>query len=100
MSDQLAREYEEYKAQGRIWGGVPQERIKKIKYPRIDKKIVDAFMALEDLTGTISDVLDSMGIRGTVPASYLAPIMPGSKIAGTAITLRSIPERKTVTQGL
>ena len=100
MNDQLVKEYEEYKAQGRIWGGVPQESIKKIKYPRIDKKIVEEFLALDDLTGSISDVLDTLGIRGTVPASYLSPVMPGSKIAGTAITLRSIPERKTVTQGL
>jgi 4-hydroxy-4-methyl-2-oxoglutarate aldolase len=39
-------------------------------------------------------------LDGTVPSSYLPPIIPGSKLAGTAITLRSIPERKTVTQGL
>ena len=79
MNDQLVKEYEEYKAQGRIWGGVPQESIKKIKYPRIDKKIVEEFLALDDLTGSISDVLDTLGIRGTVPASYLSPVMPGSK---------------------
>jgi regulator of RNase E activity RraA len=100
MNDQLAKEYEEYKALGRIWGGVPQENIKKIKYPRIDPKIIQEFLALDDLTGTISDVLDSLGLKTTVPGSYLSPIIPGKKIAGTAITLRSIPERKTVTQGL
>ena len=100
MSQQLIQEYEEYKAQGRIWAGVPQESIKKIKYPRIDAKVVREFLALEDLTGTISDVLDSLGINGTVPSSYLSPAIPGSKLAGTAITLRSIPERKTSTQGL
>ena len=27
MTEQLAKEYEEYKAQGRIWGGVPQESV-------------------------------------------------------------------------
>jgi regulator of RNase E activity RraA len=100
MSDQLIQEYEEYKAQGRIWAGVPQETIKKIKYPRIDARIIREFLAVEDLTGCVSDVLDSLGINGAVPASYLAPLIPGSKVAGTAITLRSIPERKTVTQGL
>ena len=97
---QVAKEYEEYKALGRIWGGVPQESIKKIKYPRIPKSIVDEFMALEDLTGSISDVLDTLGINGAIPGSYLSPLTPGSKIAGTAITLRSIPERKTATKGL
>jgi hypothetical protein len=55
---------------------------------------------LEDLTVCVSDVLDSLGIHGTVPSSYLPPIIPGSKLVGTAIKLRSIPERKTVTQGL
>lgn len=100
MNDQVLKEYEEYKAQGRIWGGVPPERIARIKFPRIEKKIVDEFLALEDLTGSISDVLDTLGINGAIPASYLTPLIIGTKIAGTAITLRSIPERKTVTQGL
>jgi regulator of RNase E activity RraA len=99
-NNQIGKDYEEYKAQGRIWGGVPPENIKQIKFPRIDKKIIDEFLALEDLTGSISDVLDSLGIRGAIPASHLSPLLPNSKIAGTAITLRSIPERKTVTKGL
>jgi len=100
MNEQLTKDYEEYKGQGRIWGGVPQENIRKIKYPRIDKTIIKGFLALDDLTGTISDVLDSLGLYGVVPGSYLSPIIPGTKIAGTAITLRSVPERKTATQGL
>ncbi len=100
MNDQVVKDYEEYKAQGRIWGGVPQESIKKIKYPRIAKSVIDEFLALDDLTGSISDVLDTLGIKGAIPASYLPPLIPGSKIAGTAITLRSIPERKTATKGL
>jgi 4-hydroxy-4-methyl-2-oxoglutarate aldolase len=100
MTEHLAKEYEEYKAQGRIWGGVPRESIKKIRYPRLHAKVVQEFLAIEDLTGCISDVLDSIGINGVVPSSYLPPLIPGSKMAGTAITLRSIPERKTATQGL
>jgi len=98
--DQLAAEYEEYQAKGRIWGDVPREYIKKLKFPRVDKKIIDQFLALDDLTGTISDVLDSIGLNGVIPASYLKPLIPGAKMAGTAITVRSIPERKTATQGL
>lgn len=100
MNDQVLKDYEEYEAQGRIWGGVLPERIARIKFPRIEKKIIDEFLALDDLTGSISDVLDTLGINGAIPASYLAPLLPGSKIAGTAITLRSIPERKTATKGL
>ena len=100
MDNQVVKDYEEYKAAGRIWGGVPQESIRKIKFPRVEKAIVDQFLALEDLTGTISDTLDSLGIKGAIASSYFSPLISGSKIAGTAITLRSIPERKTVTQGL
>jgi len=100
VSNEVIKDYEEYKAQGRIWGGVPPESIKQIKFPRIAKKFIDEFLALEDLTGSISDVLDTLGINGAIPASHLMPLLPTSKIVGTAITLRSIPERKTVTKGL
>lgn len=99
MTDLLDQEYEEYKQQGRIWGLVPKERIKKIKFPRVSKEIINQYMEIEDLTGSVSDILDSMGINGAVPASFLTPVIPGKRIVGTAVTIRSIPERKTPTQG-
>ncbi len=99
MDKQLEMEYEEYKKQGRIWGGIDKEKIRRIKYPRVEKSIVEEFLKLDDLTSSISDILDSLGICGAIPASYLSPILPDRKMAGPAITLRSIPERKTVTQG-
>lgn len=99
MTEDVIKDYEEYRQLGRIWGGVPRENIKRIKYPRIDGRILQGFLALDDLTGTVSDVLDSVGINGSVPSTYLSPVIAGSKIAGTAITLRSVPERKTPTQG-
>lgn len=100
MSEELDREYEEYLKAGRIWGVVPKERIRKLKFPRIDKAIIDELLEFEDLTGTVSDLLDSMGLHSVVAATYVPPVIPGKKIVGTAVTLRSIPERKTVTQGL
>jgi hypothetical protein len=51
MSQTLKQEYEEYLKAGRIWGVVPQERIKKLKFPRIDKKIIEELHGFEDLTG-------------------------------------------------
>lgn len=95
----LHKEYEEYKKQGRIWGSVPKEIIKKIKYPRVDKKIIEAFSGIPDLTSTVSDVLDSLGINGAVPASFIRPVISGKTVIGTAVTIRNIPERKTATQG-
>ena len=73
MDDKLEREYLEYERQGRIWGNVPRERIRKIKFPRIGKHIIDQFLLLDDLTATISDVLDKEFIRmATRDLYYLA----------------------------
>ena len=97
--EEVLRDYEEYKAKGRIWGQVPVERITKIKFPRPDAAVVQRYLALPDMTTTVSDLLDSYGINGVVAASYIKPLLPGKRIAGTAVTLRSMPERKTPTQG-
>jgi 4-hydroxy-4-methyl-2-oxoglutarate aldolase len=99
MTSELEREYEEYKQQGRVWGQVPRERIKKIKYPRFPKHIIQEFLDMQDLTTTVSDVLDSLGVRAAVAGSFIKPLIPGKKVVGTATTVRSIPERKTSTQG-
>ena len=96
---QRDRDYEEYKQAGRIWGLVPKERIRKIRFPRIDTRIVHEFLQFEDLTTTVSDILDSLGINGVIPSSYLKPLTPGQKTVGTAVTIRNIPERVTPTQG-
>jgi 4-hydroxy-4-methyl-2-oxoglutarate aldolase len=97
--DQVLRDYEEYKAKGRVWGQVPVERITKIKFPRPAASIIERYLALPDLTTTVSDLLDSYGINGVVPASYIKPLLSGKRIVGTAVTLRSMPEKKTATQG-
>ena len=101
MDPKVEAEYEEYKAAGRIWGVIDKENIKKIKFPRVPKEIVDGFKALEDdLTGTVSDILDALGYNKVIPANVLPPIEPGHLIVGTAVTLRSSPRAKTTTQGL
>ena len=102
VADQRAQrdaDYTEYEAAGRIWGLVPRERITKIKFDRVPKEIIDGFLELEDMTTTVSDVLDGYGIDGAIPGSYLKPLKPGSKICGPAVTIRNIPVRKTATQG-
>lgn len=95
----VAQDYDDYNAAGRIWGQVPRERIKKIRFPRVPEATVDRYLSLADMTTTVSDLLDSRGIRGVIAGSHLPALIPGKKIAGTAVTLRSIPERKTPTQG-
>ena len=96
---QRDKDYEEYEKAGRIWGLVPRERITKIKFPRVSKEIIDGYLSMEDMTTTVSDVLDGYGIDGAIPSSYIKPLLPGSKICGPAVTIRNIPVRKTATQG-
>lgn len=95
----VEQDYDDYNAAGRIWGQVPRDRIKKIRFPRASAETAARYLALADMTTTVSDLLDSRGIRGVVAGSFLPSLIPGKKIAGTAVTLRSIPERKTPTQG-
>ncbi len=97
--EQRDRDFEEYEKAGRIWGLVPRERITKIKFPRVSKEIIDRYYKLEDMSTTVSDILDGYGIDGAIPTSYLKPVIPGSKIVGNAVTIRNIPVRKTPTQG-
>lgn len=84
---QRDKDYAEYEAAGRVWGLVPRERITRIKFPRVSKQIIDGYLSMEDMSTTVSDVLDSYGIDGAIPTSYLKPVIPGSKICGPAVTI-------------
>lgn len=91
--------YEKYKQEGKIWGEVDKEKIKKIKFPRVEEEIRKRFLELDDITPTVSDILDSHGLKKTVAASHIPPLNTNSKLVGTAVTVRNIPESKTTTQG-
>lgn len=99
LREQRDADYAEYEAAGRIWGLVPRERITRITFPRVSRDIIEGFLSMEDMTTTVSDVLDSYGIDGAIAGSYLRPVKPGSKICGPAVTIRNLPVRKTPTQG-
>lgn len=99
MQAQRDADYEKYKAEGRIWGTVPREKIVQIQIPRTSKEVIDRYYALEDMSTAVSDILDTYGIHGAVPNTCLKPVKAGSRLVGTAVTVRSIPSRKTATQG-
>ena len=99
MDPDVEKDYEEYERMGRIWGNVPKEYVNQIKICRVDKSVIDQFLEFDDLTSTVSDVLDTIGLQAVIPASYLPPVLPGKKIVGPAVTIRNIPEKKTPTQG-
>lgn len=58
----------------------------------IDASIIARYRKLNDPTGTISDVLDAKGIRGTIPASRLRPTISTAQIVGRAVTVRNTPQ--------
>jgi len=76
---------------GRLTGLFPPEMIRTLELPGLPPEILQGFAALEDLTGTVSDAMDTLGIPAAVPASVLRPLLPGARLAGPALTLRNEP---------
>jgi 4-hydroxy-4-methyl-2-oxoglutarate aldolase len=58
-----------------------------LELPRLNREVLEGFLALEDLTGTTSDALDQCGIAATVPGSVLRPTDPKARIVGQAVTV-------------
>ena len=71
-------------------GRMPRDAIRMLEIPRPSRQIIDAFRALVDLTGTISDACDELGIVAVIPAFQLPPVNTGQRIVGPAITVRNI----------
>ena len=71
-------------------GRLPREAIRLLELPRLPRDVLEAFSALVDLTGTISDALDEVGIVGAIPAGELFPVNPGKRLVGPALTVRNV----------
>jgi 4-hydroxy-4-methyl-2-oxoglutarate aldolase len=56
---------------------------------RVPREIIDRFKRIGDLSSTVSDVLDQMGLVGAVGTSELMPTLPNQRIVGTAVTVRN-----------
>lgn len=69
----------------------------------VEMDVIARFQALDDLSATVADALDALGINGCVGSSTLLPTLPNERIVGRAITLRNAPGRvdtyKAVTDG-
>jgi regulator of RNase E activity RraA len=79
-----------------------------LELPRLPRDVLEGFQRLVDLTGTISDAMDELGIVGVIPAYVLPPVNTGTRIVGPALTVRNIQrsaqihkaaQDKTNTQG-
>jgi regulator of RNase E activity RraA len=71
-------------------GKIPRDAVRLLDIPRLPRDIIEGFRALVDLTGTISDAMDELGIVGVVPACDLPPVTLGTRIVGPAMTVRNI----------
>lgn len=80
-------------------GKIPPANILMLEIPRYGKEVIDGYLALGDLTGTVSDAMDELGLDGVVPASVLQPTVPMSRIAGPALTLRNVEQRDNAYKG-
>jgi regulator of RNase E activity RraA len=83
-------------AEKKLTGKIARERIRMMETPRAPEGIIEGFRALGDATGTVSDVMDELGITGVVGASVLKPTIAGSRVVGTALTVRNIVQREHV----
>lgn len=77
-----------------LTGKIPRERIRLMETPAAPDGVIEGFESLGDATGIVSDVMDELGITGVVGASMLKPTIQGSRIVGTALTVRNIVQRE------
>ncbi|NWG24213.1 MAG: RraA family protein [Pseudorhodoplanes sp.] len=75
-----------------LTGKVPREAIRMMELPRVPKAMIEGFLSLGDMSSTVSDAMDEIGLYGVVPASKLRPTIAGSRICGPALTLRNIEQ--------
>ncbi len=92
----MATEVELAAVRERLLGLVGEERIARVDIPRPAVEVVEGFLALADLSSTASDVLDQLGIGGSVGASVIHPLDQRARVCGPAITIRYGPEEASV----
>ncbi len=75
----------------RLLGLIPADRIRAVAVARPDPALIARYRALPDLTSSIADILDGYGIDSAIATTRLAPIAPGQRMVGPAITVRHGP---------
>jgi 4-hydroxy-4-methyl-2-oxoglutarate aldolase len=78
----------------KLTGKIARERIRLMEAPRSPGDIIEGFLALGQASGILSDIMDELGITGVIAASVLKPTMPGTCIAGPALTVRNMIQRE------
>lgn len=92
----MATEDELAKVRSRLFGLIAEERISAVDIERPAPHLLRELGRVTDLTSSVSDVLDELGVGGGVPASALRPLSAGQRVLGPAITIRYVPEGGSV----
>lgn len=79
--------------EGQLLGLIPTTRIKAVNFPRPAEDIIERYRQLPDLTSSIADILDQYGVDSAIPTTFLAPIAPGQRMVGPAVTVKHGPAR-------
>lgn len=77
----------------RAFGLIGGDRIRRTAIPRPDPDVVRRFLDLPDMAGLVARAMDRIGLTSTIPAHELAPLTPGKRVVGPAITIRNVPSR-------
>lgn len=80
----------------RLVGVLPPDLIRRVDIPRPSPALVAGFLALADLTSVVADVLDGLGLDTAIPGGRLAPLDPGQRVVGPAVTVRQARVRHNV----
>jgi regulator of RNase E activity RraA len=83
-------------AEKKTLGRLPRDSIRMLELPQCAQDVIEGYKALVDLTGTISDAMDELGIVGVVPACVLPPVNSGTRVVGPALTVRNIQRTEQI----
>ncbi len=73
----------------RLVGLIDPDDVRTFEVSRPPAALVERYLRLADLTPTLSDALDELGIGGAVAGHILAPIGPDQgRVCGPAVTIR------------
>jgi len=81
--------------QKQLLGKVPPDAVRRMAIDRLPREVIDGFAQLIDLTGTVSDSMDNLGLAGAIPATVLPPVSPGQRMVGQALTVRNVELQQT-----
>jgi 4-hydroxy-4-methyl-2-oxoglutarate aldolase len=73
---------------GRLLGLIDESRIQAVRISRPQPEVVARFLRITDLTSTVSDAMDALGVGAAIPAHVLMPLAAGQRVCGPAVTIR------------